>query len=154
MAPLYRGTLPLEQGPILEDVPPPDRILPIYVSDSAAADAVYKTDCGPFMEHLQKERSQLRPWDIFTFAGDMSKVELLGYSDDINVLADPKVMQTAMEALAERYDRAGLGNRVVESGLLAAQGVVWFAKLTLLRGEDFTEAQNLQFAQRYLPEIA
>jgi hypothetical protein len=106
------------------------------------------------MEHRQKARSELRPWDVFAFAGDMSKFELLGISDDINALADPKIMQAMVEALVDRYNRAGLGSRVVESGLLAIQGLVWFAKLALLRGEDYTEMQDLRFVARYLPEIA
>jgi hypothetical protein len=154
LAPLYRGSLIVGEHQILENSSQPDLIFPIAVSDDNVADAVYKTDCGPFMGHEQKKQSELRPWDVFTFAGDMSKFELLGIGYDINVLADPKVMQAMMEALAGRYAEAGLGRRVVESGLLAAQGLVWFAKLALLRGEDYTDIRGLGFIDRYLPEIA
>ena len=152
MAPLYRGGLSTGPGQmILSDASQSDWSFPIRVSTDDAADAVYETDCGPFMdEHLLKASRALRPWDVFTFSGSMSKFELLAISDDINTLADPKVMQTMVEALAERYIRAGIGSRVVESGLLAAQGLVWFAKLALLRGEDYTHAQGLQFAARFL----
>ena len=151
MAPLYRGGLSTEPGQmILSDAPQPSQRFPIPVRNDNAADAVYKTDCGPFIEHSWKDPSQLKSWDVFTFAGDMSKFELLGVSDDINVLADPKVMETVVDELAGRYIRAGLGSRVVDSGLLAAQGLVWFAKAALLRGEDYTEAQNLQFMARFL----
>jgi hypothetical protein len=152
MAPLYRGGL--ITGPdqmILSDTSQFDWSFPIRVSVDDAADAVYETDCGPFMdEHLMKASSALRPWDVFTFSGSMSKFELLAISEDINTLADPKVMQAMVDGLAERYSRAGIGSRVVESGLLAAQGLVWFAKLALLRGEDYTQAQDLQFAARFL----
>jgi hypothetical protein len=150
LEPIYRGSLLVGQQRILEDMPAYGEIFPISVSDTAAADSVYKTDCGPFSEHRQKNRSELRPWDVFTFAGDMSKVELLGYSDDVNRLADPEEMQNLIEGLSERYSRAGLGSRVVESGLLAAQGLVWFAKLALLREEDYTDTRGLRFMARFL----
>jgi hypothetical protein len=142
LAPLYDGAGEARRTP--------NQILPIKVSDSAAADAIFKTDCGPFMEHAQKLPSELKPWDIFAFAGDMSKLELLGLSEDINALADPKNMEFAVTELAMRYDRAGFGDRIVESGILAAQGLIWFAKLAVLRQEDYTEAQNLKFAARFL----
>lgn len=153
LTPLYRGSLTLDKGgKILENVPSPNQVIfPVHITDSVAADAIYKTDCGPFMEHSLKEEGELRPWDVFAFAGDMSKVELLGYSDNINALADPANMQALLEQLAERYRGAGLGDRIVESGLLAAQGLVWSAKLALLRGEDYTETRGLPFVARYLP---
>ncbi len=156
LTPLYRGSLALDKGGmILENVPPPNQVVfPVHVTDSVAADAIYKTDCGPFMEHSLKKESELRPWDVFAFAGDMSKVELLGYSDNINALADPATMQYLLEQLAERYRGAGLGERIVESGLLAAQGLVWSAKLALLRREDYTETSGLPFVATYLPGSA
>ena len=151
LAPLYRGSLHTEQGQILRAAPQPSQVFPIRVSDSAVADAVYKTDCGPFMEHSRKDPSELRPWDIFVFAGDMSKLELLGLSgDDVIEFAGPGNMQIVVDALAGLYNRAGLGSRVVESGLLAAQGLVWSAKLALLRGEDYTRMEGMQFAARFL----
>jgi hypothetical protein len=150
LAPLYRGSLRTEQGQILRSRQQPNQVFPIRVSDSAVADAVYKTDCGPFMQHSRKDSSDLRPWDVFAFAGDMSKFELLRISDDINTLAEPGIMQAVVNTLAERYIQAGLGSRVVESGLLDAQGLVWFAKLALLRGEDYTKMEGLQFAARFL----
>lgn len=148
LAPLYRDD---PRGPTTGTAPA-DRIFPITVPDSAAADAIFKTDCGPFMEHEQKEPSELRPWDVFTFAGDMSKLELLGLNADVNALADRKVMESLIDALAERYNAAGLGDRVVESGLLAVQGLVWFAKLALLRGEDYTDMRDLHIARFQLPQ--
>jgi hypothetical protein len=150
LAPLYRGSLYTQQGQILASEPEPNQLFPIHISDNAVANAVYKTDCGPFMEHLWKDSSELRPWDVFAFAGDMSKLELLHISDDINTLADPGIMQIVVDGLAQRYIQAGLGSRVVESGLLDAQGLVWFAKLALLRGEDYTKMEGLQFAARFL----
>jgi hypothetical protein len=154
LVPLYRGDLSAGEKGLLADISPVGRIFPVTVPDSAAADAIFKTDCGPFSEHRPKEQSGLRLWDVFTFAGDMSKFELLGFADKANALADHKVMQTQVDALAERYNAAGLSNRVVESGLLAVQGLVWFAKLALLRGEDYTDTRDLHFVARYLPEIA
>jgi hypothetical protein len=153
LEPLYRGDISAGEKGLLTDFSPVERIFPVHVPDSAAADAVFKTNCGPFMEHTQKRPSELRPWDVFTFAGDMSKMELLGISGDVNVLADQEIMETTINALAERYTRAGLGDRVVESGLLATQGLVWFAKLALLRSEDYTNARHLNFVRRYLPGL-
>jgi len=153
LAPLYRGTLSSGATRILEGIQQPNPVFPVGVSDRNAADAIYKTNCGPFSEHSRKSREELRPWDVFAFAGDMSKFELLRrsgdveVSDDVNALSDPRIMQTALDALARRYTDAGLGSRVVESGLLAAQGLIWFAKLALLRGEDYTEAQDLPSAR-------
>ncbi len=142
LMPLFRGGLILKAGGyILEDVPSPEgAVFPVGVNGRAAADAIYKTDCGPFFECAWKEQVNLRPWDVFTFAGDMSKAELLGFSENINVLAEPANMQYLVLQLADRYRRAGLGDRVVESGLLAVQGLVWLAKLALLRREDYTQA--------------
>jgi hypothetical protein len=141
LMPFYRGGLQLyNHGNILENVPLPNPpIFPVRVTDRDAADAIYKTDCGPFREHRMKEQYELRPWDVFAFAGDMSKAELLGFTENINVLAEPAIMQNLLTQLSERYSQAGLGDRVVESRLLAAQGFIWFAKLALLRGEDYTE---------------
>jgi hypothetical protein len=138
LMPLYRGSATSDEG----------TILPVRVTDQAAADALFKTDCGPFMEHVWKERHQLRPWDLFAFAGDMSKAELLGFSEDVNVLAEPEAMQYLLQQLAERYTQAGLGDRIVTSGLLAAQGLVWSAKLAVLRGEDYVE-QGASFLSRF-----
>jgi hypothetical protein len=129
MMPLYRGSATADE----------ETILPVHVTTEAAADALFKTDCGPFMEHVWKEQHQLRPWDLFAFAGDMSKAELLGFSEDVNVLAEPQAMEYLIQQMAERYIQAGLGDRIVKSGLLAAQGLVWSAKLAVLRGEDYTE---------------
>jgi hypothetical protein len=151
LAPLYRGELTVQGGPwVLAGLPPAELGLPVHVDDRAAADAIYKTDCGPFMEHLRKDSSQLKPWDVFTFAGDMSKFELLSLTSDVNALADPKVMDGAVSAMAERYINAGLGVRVVESGLLAAQELVWSTKLAVLRGTDYTHPRDLNFASRFL----
>jgi len=136
---------------ILTDLPQPPQAFPITVSHRAVADAIYKTDCGPFAEHRLKTSDELKPWDVFTFAGDMSKFELLGVSDDVNALADHKIMELMIDSLAEQYTRAGLGGRIVESGVLAAQGIVWFSKVTLLRGDDYTEARDLRFAERFSP---
>jgi hypothetical protein len=154
LAPLYRGSLPIGGDLILKDLQPPELVFPVNVPDSAIADAIYETDCGPFFEHRTKAASQLRPWDVLAFAGDMSKLELLGLSDDINMLSDPKTMQGAIENLASRYARAGLGSRVVESRLLAAQGLIWFSKLALLRGEDYTETHDLPFAANFFDGTA
>jgi hypothetical protein len=152
LAPLYHGGISIPgQNRILEGEPLPNQVFPVHVSNSAAADAVYKTDCGPFAEHSRKDPSELRPWDVFTFAGDMSKVELLDIPGDINALAEPGIMQYVIDKLAEEYIQAGFRSRVVESGLLDAQGIVWFAKLAVLRGVDYTEMEGLQFAARFLP---
>jgi hypothetical protein len=102
------------------------------------------------MEHSRKDPSELKPWDVFTFAGDMSKVELLDIPGDVNALAEPGIMQYIIDKLAEQYIQAGFRSRVVESGLLDAQGLVWFAKLALLRGQDYTKMEGLQFAARFL----
>lgn len=129
LMPLYRGSPTSDKG----------TILPVLVTDRAAADALFKTDCGPFMEHVWKEQHELRPWDLFAFAGDMSKAELLGFSEDVNVLAEPEAMQYLLLQMAERYVQAGFRDRIVKSGLLAAQGLVWSAKLAVLRGEDYMD---------------
>jgi hypothetical protein len=103
MAPLYRGSFFAGRNEILGDMLPPSHRFPVQVGDLDAADAIYKTDCGPFLEHSRKNPWELRPWDIFAFAGDMSKFELVLGSYDVNILADPRTMQTTLEELGERY---------------------------------------------------
>jgi hypothetical protein len=145
LVPMFGGSLRFDNGvTILERVPRPDRVVfPVQVTDRDAAYAIYKTDCGPFQEHKIKGQGELKSWDVFAFAGDMSKAELIGFSEDINVLAEPESMRSLMQQMANRYMQAGVGDRIVESGLLAAQGIVWFAKLALLRGEvDYVERSS------------
>lgn len=148
LAPYFRrGVRFAGPNQMVLEPPQPNQVFPLQVGDEATADAIFKTDCGPFLEHARKAVDEIRPWDVFTFAGDMSKFELLlPGAGNVNVLADPKAMQGMMDALAQRYNRAGLGSQVVGSGVLAAQGIVWSAKLALLRGEDYTEIQHLDFA--------
>jgi len=121
-------------------------ILPVDVSSEHLGLAGLKTNCGPFGEHKIKGLDDLRPWDVFAFSGDMSKAELLD-AQDVNALANPYAMEHFIVELARRYRSAGLGPALVDSGVLAAQGVVWYAKLALLRGEDPTQAQNLRFTE-------
>jgi hypothetical protein len=120
--------------------------LPVTITPSHLGLSLFKTNCGPFGEHGRKAPEELQPWDVFAFAGDMSKAELLGVRG-VNELATVEGMQDFIARLARRYGDAGLSKAVVDSGLLAAQGVVWFAKLALLRGEDPAQAQNLRFAE-------
>lgn len=149
LAPLYHSGLSAGGQFILGATSQAYPTFPVHVSDSDVSSAIFKTNCGPFDEHARKAPGQLRFWDVFAFAGDMSKIELMGFGDDVNALADPDRMEALIEALAERYQRAGVGDRVVESGLLAAQGLVWFAKLALLRGEDYTAAPSQRFVSRF-----
>jgi hypothetical protein len=130
----------LELQPVISLALPVD-ILPTHLGLAAL-----KTNCGPFGEHGLKAPDELRPWDLFTFAGDMSKAELLQVRN-VNELATLKSMEQFVARLAKRYEDAGLGPALVDSGLLSAQGVVWFAKLALLRGEDPAQARNLRFAE-------
>ena len=155
LAPLYPRPLPAGQRTILDKLQQPPPSFPVSVSDIHVAYAIFKTNCGPFSEHPQKSPSELAFWDVFTFAGDMSKLELTGLTN-VNNLADPANMQTLVDNLGKQYEEAGLGSPIVESGLMAAQGLVWFAKLAVLRGEDYTSAQGMSFADRFLrrPEIA
>jgi hypothetical protein len=120
--------------------------LPVDILPNHLSLAFFKTNCGPFGEHRLKAPDELRHWDVFAFAGDMSKAELLGVRD-INELATVEGMQGFIARLADRYEDAGLRPAMVDSGLLPSQGVVWFAKLALLRGEDPAQARNLQFAE-------
>ena len=130
----------LELQPVISPALPVD-ILPTHLGLAAL-----KTNCGPFVEHRRKAPDELQPWDMFTFAGDMSKAELLEVRN-INDLATLKSMERFVARLAKRYEDAGLGPALVDSGLLSAQGIVWFAKLALLRGEDPSQARNLRFAE-------
>jgi len=143
LAPLYHSSLKAGAQRILNEAPEPYPVFPVLVTYADVMNAIYKTNCGPFDEHGRKQPAELRSWDVFTFAGDMSKVEMLGFGNDVNSLADPVQMRALYYSLAQRYESADLGSRVVESGLLSATCLVWFAKLTLLRGEDYTAAQDL-----------
>lgn len=148
MAPLFgRNLVP---GQPLDKPLRPWQLLPLTIDDNAAAQAILKTDCGPFSEHSRKSTADLKPWDLFTFAGDMSKLELLGISD-INVLADSGRMEGLVDDLSGRYRQSGLGGHVVESGLLATEAFVWAVKLALLRGDDYTNAASLAFVSRIAP---
>ncbi len=120
--------------------------LPVNIMPNHLNLSFFKTNCGPFGEHGHKAVDELQLWDMFAFAGDMSKAELLGVRG-VNELATVEGMQDYIARLARRYGDAGLRTAVVDSGLLSAQGVVWFAKLALLRGEDPAQAQNLRFAE-------
>lgn len=78
-------------------------------------------------------------------------VDYLEHSEVDNALADPKLMEAMVDALTDRYTRVGLGERIVESGVLAAQGIIWFSKVAVLRGEDYTQARDLPFTARFSP---
>jgi len=149
LAPLYHNPIRTGQGIILGNVQQPPPGFPVSVSDRHVAYAIFKTDCGPFFEHSWKTPNEITLWDVFTFAGDMSKVELMGFANDVNTLANPDRMQALIDDLGRRYIEAGLGYPIVESGLLDAQGLIWFAKLAVLRGEDYMNVRGWRFTDRF-----
>lgn len=106
---------------------------PVAVGPLDTAIAMMKTDCGPFAEHSRRPLEEIRPWDVFVFSGDMSKAELW---DITQLLPDYEALVRLSEHLAERYRDVGLHESMEESGLLAAQGLVWATRLALLRGDD------------------
>lgn len=105
---------------------------PIAVGPLFVLPSIFKTDCGPFIEHSRKAPEDIKPWDVFLFAGDMSKAEIWELSD---LLPDYGAVSRLTSRLANSYEAVGLGPSIVDSGLLVAQGLVWASRLALLRNE-------------------
>lgn len=122
---------PLEGVPALS--------FPIPVFPGHVAMAIFKTDCGPFIEHGRKRPEEIQPWDVFLFSGDMSKAEV---SQTTDLLPRYEAITSLVETLSIRFTEVGLHDAVEESGLLAAQGLVWAARLALLRGEGADAVRN------------
>lgn len=152
LAPLYRGSLDLPGELLFSPEQIENAALPVQVTRRHAEDAIYKTDCGPFMEHQTKALREIRPWDVFAFAGDMSKLELLGFAGDVNAIADPMTMDGFLRALAERYGRTErVAGQIVNSGLLAAHGAIWLGKISLLHGVQSAPIDDVPFITQYFP---
>ena len=64
------------------------------------------------------------------------------------IVEPPVVLETGHPVMM-LGELAGTLSGRFESGLLAAQGLVWFAKLAALRGEDYTAPRSSQFVDRF-----
>jgi hypothetical protein len=102
---------------------------PIAVPPEAVRIAAGKVDCSYMDVHRRKEKLEnIRLWDVMLFAGDMSKIELLG-SQELTL----EDLETTVQGLEERYQRSesSVGRAIGESGVLRIQGLLWKAKLAL-----------------------
>lgn len=107
----------------------PDVSFPIRVNDADLALAVLKTDCGPFFEHGPKSARGIEPWDVFLFAGDMSKLDWLSRTPRGRRFAAANLTGFVAQ-LQQAYEPFGPGLK----RLAEIQGVLWLAKSTVLSG--------------------
>lgn len=105
---------------------------PIPVTGGEARIALANANCTPFSGvHGPRTAAEIRPWDVILFAGDMSKLQLLGYDDPA---ALRERLPDVVEALEARYRESPVswGQELVDNGCVRLQALLWGARIALL----------------------
>jgi hypothetical protein len=111
--------------------------LPIPVTSRELVFALFKTNCGPFFEHGSKALDEIKLWDVFLFAGDMSKFEWLTPSLAPQDLARDEGVESFVGALRDRY--RAVGGALIE--LTELQAFLWRAKVQVLIREPLADVR-------------
>jgi hypothetical protein len=121
---------------------------PIEVSGSDARIALAKANCTPFSgSHGPTSDADIRAWDVMLFAGDMSKLQLLGYSDPADLRSR---LVGAVEELEQRYRESPVSwaRELVENGYLRLQALLWAARISLLLNPQDPQAAEREIADQ------